>query len=310
MTREQWLQSVLMSGRTSRIGQHLALVIYQLSHQSGGSVQTSGRDLARLTGWGHTVIYDALNDISEFVRVYWSNGRAKSSIELVGVTDEPLIPAAEPQVANPNDDPMAIFPPHPDMMPVPKSIRHHPIVGFGLGPDPNGDKRGSSRAEAFFWILFQDEVRWAGTLAVPYLTLKDGMRIRQNPARIWQWTTPFTRKFVNAMAEHALIDGSLCQNLIDCVTGMGRTSRAPIPAATREAVLKKTKGKCAYCAVVLTLDAGHPHSYCADHVLPVARGGSDDIANLIPSCRTCNGKKSAKTALHFMVQDEESTDAP
>lgn len=306
MTREQWLQTVLTSGRTSQIGQHLALVIYQLAVQSNGPVRASGRDLARLTGWGHTVIYDALNDIGDFVRVHWSNGRGKSTIELVGLTDDlTAAPASDP---DPIDrDPTAGLSHHPDMVLVPKSIRYHPIVGFGLGSDPNGDENGSSRAEAFFWILFQAEVRWAGTLRAPYLTLRDGCAIRQNPARIWQWTTPFARKFVNAMAEHGLIDSKLCQNLLECVTGMDRIGRAPIPASTREAVLKKTKGKCAYCAVVLTIEPGHPHSYCADHVLPVHRGGSDDIANLIPSCRTCNGKKSAKTALQFMTSDDETS---
>lgn len=81
---------------------------------------------------------------------------------------------------------------------------------------------------------------------------------------------------------------------------LDRTPRAHIPMATREAVLAKTRGRCAYCAVTITLDAGQPTSFEPDHVLPVARGGSDDIANLIPSCMACNRKKRAQTALQFM----------
>lgn len=79
-----------------------------------------------------------------------------------------------------------------------------------------------------------------------------------------------------------------------------REPRTAIPTSVRRAVIEKTSGKCAYCAVVLTVDGGHPNSYQPDHVLPVAKGGSDDIANLIPSCASCNAKKSARTALQFM----------
>lgn len=83
-------------------------------------------------------------------------------------------------------------------------------------------------------------------------------------------------------------------------TSLERIRRAPIPADTREAVYAKTGGKCVYCAIQMTLDAGQPTSFEPDHVLPVARGGPDDIANLIPSCRSCNAKKRAQTALQFL----------
>lgn len=31
-----------------------------------------------------------------------------------------------------------------------------------------------------------------------------------------------------------------------------------------------------------------------DHVIPLARGGSNDISNLVPACRSCNSSKQAK----------------
>lgn len=31
----------------------------------------------------------------------------------------------------------------------------------------------------------------------------------------------------------------------------------------------------------------------ADHVIPVKHGGSDELDNLVPACRTCNRAKSA-----------------
>ena len=38
-----------------------------------------------------------------------------------------------------------------------------------------------------------------------------------------------------------------------------------------------------------------------DHAIPLARGGSDDISNIIPACLPCNRRKHVKTAEEFMV---------
>jgi len=47
---------------------------------------------------------------------------------------------------------------------------------------------------------------------------------------------------------------------------------------------------------------GKPCSYCgapaqgADHVIPKARGGTDDVANLTPACTACNSAKRDRPA--------------
>lgn len=97
-------------------------------------------------------------------------------------------------------------------------------------------------------------------------------------------------------------DGRLsARSLSSCRPVKDRTHRAGFPDDTRSVVLRKTNGVCTYCAVKLeTTVSRQPTSFEVDHVLPVALGGTDDIANLVPACRSCNSKKIAKTALRFM----------
>lgn len=64
---------------------------------------------------------------------------------------------------------------------------------------------------------------------------------------------------------------------------------------TREqfmALCAAADGLCAYCGT-------RPERLTADHVVPLARGGSNDIANIVPACLSCNASKGAKTADEF-----------
>jgi len=49
-------------------------------------------------------------------------------------------------------------------------------------------------------------------------------------------------------------------------------------------------GRCGYC--------GAPGALAVDHRLPIARGGTNRIENLIPACKTCNSRK------HLMTEEE------
>lgn len=51
--------------------------------------------------------------------------------------------------------------------------------------------------------------------------------------------------------------------------------------------------KCAYCCVDLD------DKYTWDHVIPIAKGGSDAIDNLVPACSDCNLNKNAKNPLEW-----------
>lgn len=56
----------------------------------------------------------------------------------------------------------------------------------------------------------------------------------------------------------------------------------------------RQRGKCACCRVGLS------SNYHADHIEPLARGGSNDIANIQLLCPACNLSKHARDPIEFM----------
>ncbi len=52
--------------------------------------------------------------------------------------------------------------------------------------------------------------------------------------------------------------------------------------------------RCAYCGCEL-----NPNTVTEDHVIPLSRGGSNDISNIVPACKFCNSSKGNKTAEEF-----------
>lgn len=65
-------------------------------------------------------------------------------------------------------------------------------------------------------------------------------------------------------------------------------ARKPIPKNIREQVYRKCNGHCAYCGCELDYK-----DMQVDHVISVyGNDGSNDIENLMPSCRMCNLYKS------------------
>lgn len=59
------------------------------------------------------------------------------------------------------------------------------------------------------------------------------------------------------------------------------------------ALCERHSFRCVYC--------GEERSLTEDHVLPLIRGGNDDIENIAPSCGPCNSSKGTKTAEEYIT---------
>lgn len=60
-----------------------------------------------------------------------------------------------------------------------------------------------------------------------------------------------------------------------------------------KAIFKVQYGKCAYCRIELCVQ------YHVDHIVPLARGGSNDRQNLQLLCRPCNLAKGARDPIEY-----------
>lgn len=67
-----------------------------------------------------------------------------------------------------------------------------------------------------------------------------------------------------------------------------------ISKRVREIVYQKYNGHCAYCGKEITMK----EMQC-DHIQSRYHNGTDDISNLMPSCRACNFRKGTWTIDQF-----------
>lgn len=102
------------------------------------------------------------------------------------------------------------------------------------------------------------------------------------------------RREIALLAEVGLVDRGLDGSAFPSTGGPelppGEAAARPSGRdAIRASVWAKTGGRCFYCQHPLNpfLD------FTIDHVVPVAKGGGDELANLVPACRLCNSRKGA-----------------
>ena len=91
------------------------------------------------------------------------------------------------------------------------------------------------------------------------------------------------------------------------------TERAParkrqkleLSGSKRAAVIRKSDERCWYCGQDMRWDGTieHPWNTTIDHVVPVSRGGTDDLENLVYCCRGCNQRKGTRTVEEFRERE-------
>ncbi len=67
---------------------------------------------------------------------------------------------------------------------------------------------------------------------------------------------------------------------------MSKTPRIPIPQAVRQFVYQRDNYQCQSCG-----KNQQETTLNIDHIIPLAKGGSNDISNLQTLCQTCNQRK-------------------
>jgi 5-methylcytosine-specific restriction endonuclease McrA len=78
----------------------------------------------------------------------------------------------------------------------------------------------------------------------------------------------------------------------------GVTQRSTTVRDQHRAVIRRGKPPCALCEqpIDYTLHYLDPMAYVVDHIVPLAKGGVDDLANKQAAHRSCNRTKSDKLA--------------
>jgi 5-methylcytosine-specific restriction protein A len=71
---------------------------------------------------------------------------------------------------------------------------------------------------------------------------------------------------------------------------LGSTQRRKIPKWVKRYVFKRDKGVCQ------RMGCGERENLTIDHVIPLARGGTDHEDNLQLLCQPCNGEKGDRVA--------------
>ena len=107
--------------------------------------------------------------------------------------------------------------------------------------------------------------------------------------------TVFTSQEATAMLKraHKKLNGFTMIPLVDSLLGSDKEpegkndiSRKGFSAEIRNDVYERTQGKCALCGKFVRFD-----QFTIDHIIPLAKGGTNDRNNLQCTCKRCNAMK-------------------
>jgi len=78
---------------------------------------------------------------------------------------------------------------------------------------------------------------------------------------------------------------------------LGQRSYSGLTEAKWSDLLREFDHRCAYCSALLVPSQTH-----RDHFVPFAKGGADDISNIVPACVECNKAKRDKMPKAWFAQ--------
>lgn len=85
------------------------------------------------------------------------------------------------------------------------------------------------------------------------------------------------------------------------VKAIHRKSMRAIGGALQWKIWRRDGFKCMYCGV----DGDENHPLTVDHFIPIELGGTDEINNLISSCRMCNKQKGSLPPKQFCESENK-----
>jgi 5-methylcytosine-specific restriction enzyme A len=75
---------------------------------------------------------------------------------------------------------------------------------------------------------------------------------------------------------------------------MNKTPRISIPPEVRQYILERNNFQCQSCNA-----SGQNLALQIDHIIPLAKGGTNDLSNLQVLCQPCNSQKSDRIDTRF-----------
>jgi 5-methylcytosine-specific restriction endonuclease McrA len=64
----------------------------------------------------------------------------------------------------------------------------------------------------------------------------------------------------------------------------------PVYRHNRKIILDASQHTCHYC---------NAYAITADHIIPVSHGGTHELSNLLPACKSCNSTRKNKTLVRM-----------